>query len=427
MTVDLYEILEIESSASSGDVKKAYRKLALRYHPDKVTEEEREEAEIRFKEISHAYEVLSDEAKRLDYDLYGSADGPGAGMGDYDSNPFGNGYGAHDYNGDDFYNFFNNMNGGPRAAPRKQRTADANMEVDVTLEDLFRGKTVKITATRNIICPGCKGTGAKKKAVARKCSACEGEGYQIKIKRVGPGLVAQQRVECDTCHGKGEAFRSKDNCKHCRGKFTVEETKILEFEIAPGTEDGESVVLQRESDQYPGKETGDVILTVHCKKHEVFTRKEKDLFVKYKITLVEALSGFSKVLVKHLDGRGLHVATPKGKVVRPGDYIKMKGEGMPDKSAGSSWFGFGPKRGDLYVKLDIEFPPDNWYLEKNDIVKLKNLLPTELSNKNDERRQNIPEESLPEPNIEYVTDFTIAREETLPSYKEDATNESFYR
>lgn len=427
MSYDLYEVLEIDSSASSGDVKKAYRKLALRYHPDKVTEEEREVAEIKFKEISHAYEILSDEGRRLEYDLYGEADGNGTGMGDYDSNPFGNRNGGREYTGEDFFNYFESMNGGGSSRQnRPQRTPDARMELDVTLEDLFKGKTVKITSTREIICPGCKGTGAKKKAVPKTCVACDGEGTQVKIKRVGPGLVAQHHVTCDSCKGKGKTFRSKDTCKLCSGAFVVEETKILEFEIVPGSESGESVVLLGEADQYPGKVTGDVILTFHAKEHSVFTRKEKDLFMKYKITLVDALSGFSKVVAMHLDGRGIHISTPKGKVVRPGDFLKIKGEGMPTKSGAAGWFGFGPRRGDLYVEMEIEFPQDNWYLEKNDLTKLKNLFPTSLRDKQDARKQEIPLESLPEANIEYVTEFGVSRKETLPEYKSEQNGHSHY-
>lgn len=422
MSVDLYEILEVESSASSGEIKKAYRKLALRYHPDKVGEDEREFAEVRFKEISHAYEVLSDEDKRLSYDLYGTYDGGAPGMGAYDHNPFGNGYGGQDYGADDFYNFFSNMNGGPRPGRtqqgRSQRTEDAELQVEVTLEDLYNGKVVKITSTRNIVCPGCLGSGAKKKAATKVCPACKGEGYTTKIRRVGPGLVSQMHVDCESCLGTGKITRTKDKCKQCTGNKVVEESKILEFEIKPGSHSGESIVLPGEADQYPGKKTGDVILTFHCKEHAAFARKDNDLYVKYKILLVEALSGFSKVVATHLDGRGINVTTPRGKVIRPGDFLCIKGEGMPVKDLGSSWFRSSSKRGDLYVAVDIEFPQDNWYLEKNDLVKLANLLPVDVSARKDVE--------LPEANIEHVTEFSIARKETLPQYESDKPKEHDY-
>lgn len=420
MAVDLYEILEVESSASTSEIKRAYRKLALRYHPDKVTEDEREHAETKFKEISHAYETLIDDDKRLEYDLYGTTDGVGTGMGGYDSNPFG-GHGGPEYGGDDFYNFFSHMNEESGRPPRRNapaRTEDARMDIDVTLAELYVGKVVKITSTRNVVCSGCQGTGARKKAVAKVCGACQGQGYTTKIRRVGPGLASQFHVDCESCEGTGKVLRNKDKCKTCHGEKVEEETKILEFEILPGTRSGESIVLAGEADQYPGKKTGDVVLTVHCKDQEKFVRKDDDLYIKYKISLVESLAGFSKVIATHLDGRAIHVSTPKGKVIRPGDYLKIKGEGMPVKRKGSSWFSSGPKKGDLYVEVDIEFPEDNWYLEKNDLVKLKNLLPTDLKDRAGARKQNVAPDAVPEANIEYVN-FTIARPEALPDYECD--------
>lgn len=426
MSVDLYEILEVQLSATDGEIKKAYRKLALRYHPDKVEEHEREDAELKFKEISRAYEILSDETKRLEYDLYGSTDNAGApGMGGYSSNPFDHAYASQDFHPDDFYNFFSNMNtGGPRSngsRPQKaqERTEDAKMDVDITLEDLYKGKTYKITSTRNIICPTCTGTGARKKAMHKECAACQGQGNTVKIKRVAPGIASKFFVTCESCDGTGRVVRPKDKCKGCHGSKVVEETKILEFEIAPGSHDGESVVLAGESDQYPGKQTGDVILTIHCKEHETFTRKGDDLYIKYKITLVEALSGFSKVVGVHLDSRAIHFTSTKGKVIRPGDFLRIAGEGMPIKKDASRWFHSGPKKGDLFVAVEVEFPSDNWYLEKNDLVKLLNLLPTELADKAQAQKQQVSPETLINANIEYVNNYTIVKKSELPKYESE--------
>lgn len=422
MSVDLYEILEVQLSATDGEIKKAYRKLALRYHPDKVEEHEREDAELKFKEISRAYEILSDETKRLEYDLYGSTDNSGVpGMGGYSSNPFDHAYASQDFQPDDFYNFFNNMNaGGPRAngsrtQKRQERTEDAKMDVDITLEDLYKGKTYKITSTRNVICPTCAGTGARKKAIQKNCTTCQGEGNTVKIKRVAPGIASKVYVTCESCDGSGKIIRPKDKCKGCRGTKVVEETKILEFEIAPGSFDGESVVLTGESDQYPGKQTGDVILTIHCKEHENFTRKGDDLYIKYKITLVEALSGISKVIGIHLDSRAIHLTTSKGKVIRPGDFLRISGEGMPIKKDASRWFNSGPKKGELFVEMEVEFPADNWYLEKNDLIKLLNLLPTELADKVQYLKQQVPAEALNSANIEYVSSYTVVKKKDLPT------------
>lgn len=430
MPVDLYAVLEVELSASDLEIKKAYRKLALRYHPDKVSEEEREIAETKFKEVCHAYEVLSDEKKRADYDTYGDAD-PMGGFGGGQGNPFGHGgFGDHqEYNPEDFYEFFRNMgNNGAGAGPgakyqQTPRTDDAVITVEVTLEDLYKGKVVKITSTRNIICKSCLGSGARKHAKMRTCPSCKGEGFTQKIKRLGPGVAFQQNVPCSSCDTKGQIFLSKHACKTCKGTKTVEETKILEFEIAAGSPSTGKLVLEGESDQYPGKDAGDVVLQYLCKPHSVFTRRGDDLFAKYKIPLLDALSGFSRVVCQHLDGRAMHITTPKGKVIRPGNLLKISGEGLPHANQSTLRKFMGAKRGDLYIEIDIEFPPDNWYLEINDITKLKNILPNDLQNKADIQKQQVPSLALPEANIEYVEKLTIATPDALPSYEEKQQNE----
>lgn len=417
--LDLYEVLEVDLSATDTEIKKSYRKLALKHHPDKVPEEEREAAEIKFKDICHAYEVLSDEAKRANYDLYGDSDGPGFAP-NGSGNPFGD-FNSQEYGAEDFFNFFNNMdpNAG-RGKQTKKRTEDAVINVDVTLEDLFKGKMVKITSTRQVICGACKGSGAKKHAKTKVCPKCEGQGSTTKIRRVGPGLVSQQQVECGNCAGKGTVHWLKHACKVCKGTKTVEETKILEFDIPTGSPSSGSVVLEGESDEFPGKDTGDVVLNYTAKEHATFERKADDLYMKYKISLVQALSGFSAVVCQHLDGRAMHVTTPKGKVIRPGDHLKIPGEGMPKTNQSMLSRFTGKKRGDLYIEVEIEFPQDNWYLEKNDLTKLANLLPTELHNKEESKRQHVDSLALPEANIEYVEKLSVASKDTLPSYEDDS-------
>lgn len=418
----LYEILEVEATASSAEIKKAYRKLALRYHPDKVSEDEREDAEVKFKEISHAYELLIDETKREEYDLYGTTGngGPHDAYDDYDfsGTPFDNFYGGGqaEFGADDFFNFFmngqhpgahsnGNMNGNGYSS-HKQRTEDAEMEVEVTLEDLYKGKVIKSTSTRNIICTKCLGTGHKKNAILKECSLCHGEGHVTKIQRLAPGFITKAQVECTKCSGTGKISRPKDQCKRCLGEKVIEETKILEFEIKRGAQSGELVVLQGESDEYPGCETGDIRLTFHCKEHQTFTRKGDDLYAKYTIPLADALCGFSKVMLKHLDGRSLKLSTKPGQVIRPGQCIKIKNEGMPKREKG--WFSSAGK-GDLYIEMEIEFPLDNWYLEKNDLYKMRGLLPTDLQDKAKAHKQAIDESSLPDENIDVVTDFVVTK------------------
>ncbi|KAG7195960.1 uncharacterized protein KQ657_002347 [Scheffersomyces spartinae] len=431
--MDYYEILEVETSATTAEIKKSYRKLALRYHPDKVNEEGRDEAEAKFKELTNAYEVLIDETKRHNYDLYGNAEGPngdnGGGYGGYDD--FYGGGGANGFGPEDFYRFFNGMGGDEYGyasssppKPAVPRTDDATIEVDVTLEDLFKGKVIKTTITRDILCTLCDGVGYKKNAINKQCPDCDGKGVEIKIKRYGPGIIRQESVNCTKCEGRGKIYRSKDKCKKCLGSRVQEETKIYEFEIKKGAHSGESIVLEGASDQAPGKQSGDIRLTYNCKPHDSFQRKGDDLYMKYKITLVELLSGFSKIVAKHLDGRALKITTPKGKVLRPGDFIKLKNEGMPSKKKSASWFSSSSsqKRGDLYIELEIEFPQDNWYLEKNDLVSLLNILPTKLQNKLDIEKQEIPSDCLEDANVEDISDIIITNKQLLPQEKEHHEN-----
>lgn len=194
----------------------------------------------------------------------------------------------------------------------------------------------------------------------------------------------------------------------CKGERVCEETKILEFNIREGSPSEGGVVKKGESDQYPGKIPGDIILKYTCKKHDIFERKEGGLYMNLKIPLADALTGFSKVVATHLDGRGIKVEIPKGKVIRPGDYLKLKGEGMPHNVEKRTWFSSNQSVGDLYIKVDIEFPKDNWYLEKNDLLTIRNILPTHL--------KETTEVSVPESNVQVFTDFSIVQSLDLPEY-----------
>ncbi|KAI3404880.2 XDJ1 [Candida oxycetoniae] len=406
---DLYEILEVDSTASSAEIKKAYRRLALKYHPDKVSEEEREASEILFKKVSFAYEVLIDEDKRSYYDHYGTTTTDNNyGGASYASNPFEQFYGGgfNQYEGNDFHEFF--FNGGTGGPQKKSRTEDAHIHVEVTLEELYIGKVVRTTLTRNIICTQCKGSGLRSaSAMSKACAVCKGEGHTRKIKRVAPGLVTQEYVDCANCKGSGKIYRTKDKCKVCLGARVTEETKILEFEIARGAPSRGVVTKHGESDEYPGKQTGDIILEYTCKEHSVFERKGDDLYISFSLSLADALAGFTKQVALHLDGRVVQISTPPGKVIRPGDYIKIIGEGMPKSN--KSWSLFPNASGDLYLKPDIEFPKDNWFLEKDDLVKLRNILP---GGKAQESSANGGA------NTSLFTDFAVIKDVDLPVYNE---------
>ncbi|PWW79630.1 DnaJ-domain-containing protein [Tuber magnatum] len=362
-SIDLYEILGIESSATKVEIKKAYHKAALSSHPDKVPEHEREDAENRFKNVSQAYEILYDDEKRARYDRFGMADfttsgGMGGMGGDVDleemlSHMFGMG----------------GMGGFPGMGPmprgpggRKQKGKDVVQQYEVSLEELYKGKTVKLASTRNILCSLCKGSGGKDKAKAKKCATCSGRGWNQNLRQVGRGIVTQENVICVPCKGSGDVFREKDRCKKCKGHCVIEEKKVLEIYIPRGSKEGDKIVLQGEADEAPDHETGDIIFLLEEKDHNVFSRAGADLMAPLHVSLAEALTGFSRVVLKHLDGRGIQITHPKGKILRPRQALRVEGEGMPHKK--------GDGKGDLFLIVDIEFPKDGWIPDVNGIRKV---------------------------------------------------------
>ncbi|ESA43387.1 hypothetical protein GE21DRAFT_4797 [Neurospora crassa] len=359
--LDLYAILGVDKSASPNDIKKAYRKLALIHHPDKVPEDQRPEAEVKFKAIAQAYEILSDEEKREMYDVHG--------MAAFDPSR-GGGHGAHGANMDDIFAAMFGMGGmgGMGGMPRRpKRSPDEEQPYKVTLEELYKGKTVKFAAEKQVVCRQCKGTGAKENVKPNKCERCRGRGLVEAYQSIGPNMARQVVIPCDHCSGSGMHYKEKDRCKKCKGKRTCKETKALELYIPPGSMQGDRIVLEGEADQLPDQAPGDLIFHLVEEPHDVFTRIGHDLSADLNVALIEALSGFSRVVVKHLDGRGIHINHPRGKVLRPGDVLKVPGEGMPVKKS--------DMKGDLYLVVKIEFPEDGWLQDDSQYDALAKLLP----------------------------------------------------
>lgn len=360
----LYDILGVSSDAGSSEIKKAYHNLVRREHPDKKPESERAEAAHKFREIQEAYDILREPESRAQYDelgMDGLANGGGGGNG---------GPGGVDMN-DLFAQMFGGGMGGPpgRHPPRREtRKQNVEHEYPVTLEDLYRGKSTKMKGTRNKICPHCQGSGCRSNHKPSKCGSCDGRGSKTANMMVGPGMYAQQQVECPLCQGSGQSIREKDRCKKCKGNKVVDEIKIMEVFIDKGMRHGEQVILKGQADEVPGGETGDVIITLSQKPHAVFERLGHDLKANLRITLAEALTGFSRVVLTQLDGRRLKYSSPLGKVMRPNDTIFVQGEGMP---LGHRQEGFG----NLYLQVQIEFPEDNFLSEKGEYARLSTLLP----------------------------------------------------
>jgi DnaJ family protein A protein 2 len=350
----LYDILGVSRTASEGELKKAYRKLAKENHPDKNPA-----AGDKFKEISMAYDVLSDPKKREFYDRHGlkglqeGADHEGMDGHDIFSQLFGGGL---------FGGMGGRMGGG---RGRRQRGDDTVHPLKVTLEDLYNAKVSKLQLSRNIICKTCDGVGGKAGS-RRSCNGCRGSGMKVTYRQLGPGMMQQMQSVCTDCSGEGEQFSESDRCKACQGKKVVVETKILEVHVDKGMRDGEKITFRGEGDQQPNVEAGDVVIVLQQKPHEEFERHGIDLYMAKTISLTEALCGFT-IVQKHLDGRQLVIKSVPGEVIIPGATKGIKGEGMPIHR--------NPfEKGNLYIKFNVEFP-ENQFAANENLAKLEKLLP----------------------------------------------------
>jgi DnaJ family protein A protein 2 len=352
---EFYERLGVTPDAKLDDIKKAYKKMAIKYHPDKNPNNP--EAEHKFKEVSEAYEVLSDENKRQMYDKYGKEGLKEGGFGAHSASDIFEQF----FGGGGFHSFFG---GGGGRGPR--RTEDIHHELGVTLEDLYKGKTTKLSVTRNVLCSTCTGSGTKSGANTGKCKTCEGRGIRLIIKQLGPGMIQQMQTVCNDCGGKGEVIKEEDKCKDCKGKKVSKEKKILQVYVDKGMRHGQKIVFSGESDEAPGQEPGDIIFVLIEKKHEVFKRNGNDLYMEATIPLVEALAGFA-FTVKHLDDRTLLVKSEKGEIINPGDIKMIGNEGMPIHKRPFD-------KGNLYIHFNIEFPKPGFFQPKA-LQDLEKILP----------------------------------------------------
>lgn len=319
-----YNTLGVNKEASQNDIKKAYRKKAMRHHPDKGGD-----AEL-FKGITRAYEVLSDPKKREVYDKYGEKGlergGDGGGM-----------------DPSDIFSFFGGGGGGGRRGPRKGK--DVLFRLKVSLEDLYNGANKKLRLTKQVICKGCSGKGGKG---VMKCPACKGRGVRVIIRQIGPGMIQQMQAQCDDCKGEGEIIPPGQRCGECRGEKTVKVKKTLEVHVDKGMRDGQKVVFRGESDESPGIQPGDVVVVLEQAEHEHFVRKSQHLFYKKKITLLQSLTGFTHY-IEHLDGRVLRIESDENTVYEPNCVKCIRDEGM---YSGTNQF----LRGNLYIEYEVVFP-----------------------------------------------------------------------
>ena len=331
--IDFYELLEVERSADDKTIKSAYRKLAMRFHPDRNPGDA--DAEARFKAISRAYDCLKDPQKRAAYDRFGHAAYEQAASG---GGGHGGGQGFSDI-GDIFETIFGSAFGGASAGGRQRRGADLRYDMEITLEDAFHGKETEISIEDSQTCEPCHGSGAEPGTGKRGCETCGGFG---KV-RAQQGFFVVERA-CPTCHGRGEVIETP--CKACRGEGRVDKVQNLDITIPPGVETGTRIRLSGKGEAGPqGAPSGDLYIFMHVRRHEVFERDGTNLFTKVPITFTKAALG-GTVSLPGLDGEWITVNIPAG--VQSGEQLRKRGEGMPVLQ--------GRGRGDLVVDIQVETP-----------------------------------------------------------------------
>lgn len=325
-----YEVLGIQRNASEAEIKKVYRRLAMKYHPDRNSGEGAAEAEIKFKEVKEAYEVLSDSQKRAAYDQFGHAgvDGAAAGAGG-----FGGG-------GASFSDIFGDIFGGGQEDGRQQvyRGADLRYNLELSLEDAVAGTMVKIEVPTWTQCGTCSGSGAHKGSSVKICGTCHGAGRV----RLQQGFFSVQQA-CPTCHGSGEVIENP--CPACHGKGRVQKTKVLSVKVPQGVDTGDRIRLAGEGEAgEKGAPPGDLYVQVHVREHPIFTRDDASLYCEMPISFTRAALG-GEVEVPTLNGK-VKLKIPEG--TQTGRMFRLRGKGVKPVRGGP--------QGDLIVRVVVETP-----------------------------------------------------------------------
>lgn len=334
---DYYEILGVAKSASQDDIKKAYRKMASKYHPDKNIGKEKE-AEEKFKEVQGAYDILSDEEKRRMYDQYGhdAVNGQG-GAGGFGGGGFGgfSGFGDMD---DIFSQFFGGAGGGRSSGPRAYKGDDVGYQLDITLEEAVFGTTSRIQTNIRSTCEHCDGKGAEPGSSITTCDTCHGAG-QV---RRSQGFFSVQQP-CPTCHGRGKII--KNPCKVCRGSGTEYKTQTLEVKIPAGVDTGNNIRLEGKGEAGGnGGPNGDLYVQINVRPHQIFKRDGQNLHCIVPISFVTAALG-GEIEVPTLDGR---VSLKIPAETQTGRVFRLRGKGVKSIR--------GDHQGDLLCTVNIETP-----------------------------------------------------------------------
>ena len=332
MARDYYDILGLSKSASESEIKSSYRKLAMKYHPDRNPGDKK--AEDKFKEISESYEILKDPQKKAAYDQYGHAAFSQGASGGASGGFSGFGSGG-------FSDIFEDMFGMGGGSERRSASTGSDLRYDlsVSLEQAYSGDQVEISLTVPTRCESCNGTGANKGSQPKQCSQCGGYG---KV-RAQQGFFTIERT-CTTCSGAGEIIG--DPCRICKGQGRINKNKKLSVNVPAGVDNGTRIRLSGEGEAGArGSSPGDLYIFIDIKDHSIFQRDGKDTFIEVPVSFIDAVLGNS-IQVPCIDGSKAKMNLSSG--TQSGTRLRMKGKGMPGLRGGS--------RGDQYVQINVETP-----------------------------------------------------------------------
>lgn len=361
---DYYEVLGVAKTASADEIKKAYRKLAVQYHPDKNPGNK--EAEEKFKEATEAYEILSDEKKRSQYDKFGhqgvhsdfaDAYSRGGGFNGADfSSMFGGGSGGFGDLDDIFSSFFGFSSGGGRSSRSRRKGADIRYDIYLSLEDAVYGKKTEIKLEKTDICEVCNGSGAEPGSKTTTCPTCAGSGQVRRMQ----GFFSITST-CPKCNGKGTIVANP--CKACKGSGTAAKTKKLSVNIPEGVDDNTQIRVSGEGEAVSGGVAGDLYLFVHVEPHKYFVRDGLDLIVEVGISIVQATLG-SEIYIETLDKKKVKIKIPAG--TESGKIFRLRGYGVPHINRGA--------KGDLLVLVTVDTPKSLTSEEKKLFSELKKMM-----------------------------------------------------
>ena len=361
---DYYEVLGVEKTASEAEIKKAYRKLAIQYHPDKNPGDK--EAEEKFKEAAEAYSVLSDKEKRARYDQFGHAGMGGAAgggfsdFGDFDLNDIFSSVFGHGFSG--FGGFGGFGGGGGRASQRKFRGSDLRVKVKMSLKDVSTGVEKKFKLKKYVVCEHCHGTGAEGDGATETCPTCHGTGSVTRTQQSIFGMMQTQSV-CPQCNGEGKIIKNK--CKHCSGEGIVYGEEVVEVKIPAGVAEGMQLTVNGKGNA--GKRNGvpgDLLVVIEEEAHPDLIRDENDLIYNLLLSVPTAALG-GAVEIPTIDSK-VKVKIEPG--TQPGKVLRLRGKGLPSVNS----YGYSNGTGDLLVNVSVYIPETLSKEEKQAMEKMQN-------------------------------------------------------